>query len=60
MTYETSAEILTLTKDCAEEIIIRMKPIILYDGSKVGQFCNLRLTNSNLLYRKVSLYSFVW
>ena len=59
MTYETSGVILTLSKDCVEELEIRMKPTMLYDQSKVEEFVKLRLTNSNLLYRKVSFYSFV-
>ena len=57
MTYELAEEILPFCKNCVEETIVRMIPSETYNEIKVEKCYDLSQTNSNLIYKKVSLLS---
>ena len=57
MTYELAEEILPLCKNCVEELEIFMKHTQAYDEKKIDECIDLHHTNSNLIYKKVCIFS---
>ena len=57
MTYELAEEILPFCKNCVEELHIWMRQTQVYDEKKNDECFDLHDINSNLIYKKVCLYS---
>ena len=57
MTYELAEEILPFCKNCVEEGEVRMKNTQVNDQKKIDELFDISFTDSNLIYKKVCLFS---
>ena len=59
MTYELAEEILPFCKNCVEELKIVMKQTQAYDEKTIEECIDLSIIDSNLIYKKVGLFSYI-